>query len=249
VVLTTGGSSGDTELWLYDEAQRLLAFDNDGGMNRFSRIERLCGDPLPAGRYFVRVGEMGDDETLDSYDLALSVTPCESPPPSSVPIAGTKLKVRDRLGQSDKRQLQFEARDSKVQLPARGSSSDPRSRGAHLIVANPETGEESAVSLPPSGWTWKKKDLTYRSASGPCDKVSVRAGRIQAKCKGRGLGFSLDEPRQGQLIVQIGLGDETSYCTVFGGEIRSNYGIGAGPKRTRGEFDARNAPRPQRCPM
>jgi len=77
VNLATSGASGDTRMWLYDANQNLIEFDGDGGADLFSLIDRQCStDELPAGTYFVQIDEFGDNNTIDSYTIDLTVTLC-----------------------------------------------------------------------------------------------------------------------------------------------------------------------------
>ena len=77
VTIQTSGASGDTELWLYGSDRSVLEYNDDGGGGLFSRIDRTQADldPLPPGTYFVSVGEKGNDATIASYQLNISVTP------------------------------------------------------------------------------------------------------------------------------------------------------------------------------
>ena len=67
VALTTSGSYGDTEMWLYDEGLNQLAY-NDDWTDCFSHIEML----LPNGIYYVRVEGFDGSEVVDAYTLTLS---------------------------------------------------------------------------------------------------------------------------------------------------------------------------------
>ncbi len=66
VLIDTRGTSGDTQMWLYDHSGQRLAFDDDSGKGRFARIRRAT---LPAGTYYIRIKEKGDDGTISSYAL------------------------------------------------------------------------------------------------------------------------------------------------------------------------------------
>ena len=90
VIIETAGFGGDdTVLWLYDSAQQQLDYDDDGGTDLFSRIDRVCGqDALPAGTYYVRVGEFGDNDRIGAYDLTLTV-PRDCVPVPSAPTGVT----------------------------------------------------------------------------------------------------------------------------------------------------------------
>lgn len=70
VTIETSGPSGDTRMWLFDSALSELEFDDDGGAGLFSRIDRECGiDALPAGTYYVKIDEFGDDHEIPSYAI------------------------------------------------------------------------------------------------------------------------------------------------------------------------------------
>ena len=76
VVIETDGLDGDTRMWLYDGDLVQLAFDDDGGNGRFSRIERVCGrDALAAGTYYIKVDEYGSNDEIAAYELRLEVKP------------------------------------------------------------------------------------------------------------------------------------------------------------------------------
>lgn len=77
VVIETLGSSGDTRLWLYNYNLNQIEFDDNDGLDNFSRIDRLCGtEALPEGTYYIRVDESGHDNEIASYDLSLATSPC-----------------------------------------------------------------------------------------------------------------------------------------------------------------------------
>jgi hypothetical protein len=54
VRIETRGTSGDTQMWLYDANLRQIAYNSNGGSGRFSRIQR---NSLPPGQYFIKVQE------------------------------------------------------------------------------------------------------------------------------------------------------------------------------------------------
>jgi VCBS repeat-containing protein len=72
LLVETRGPSGDTELFIYDSHGRRLFYDDDSGPNRFSRIRRTT---IPAGTYYVRVQEKGNDGTISAYTLHTRWTP------------------------------------------------------------------------------------------------------------------------------------------------------------------------------
>jgi hypothetical protein len=76
VVLETrppaGTTGGDTRMWLFDAGGALVEYDDDGGPDNFSRIDRV----LAAGSYVVEIDEYGDNAEL-SYDLLFGLPTAE----------------------------------------------------------------------------------------------------------------------------------------------------------------------------
>ena len=79
---TSGATEADTRMWLYDSNLTEIDSDDDGGAGAFSLIDRSCGvNPLPAGTYYVKVDEYGNDSIIPSYSLSYSITQNCSPLP------------------------------------------------------------------------------------------------------------------------------------------------------------------------
>ncbi|MBF0371662.1 MAG: DUF1566 domain-containing protein, partial [Magnetococcales bacterium] len=76
VVIETSGDSGDTYLTLYNSDLEEVASDDDGGVDFWSRIELSCDNPLGPDTYYVKVEELGNNATIDAYDLDMTVTAC-----------------------------------------------------------------------------------------------------------------------------------------------------------------------------
>ena len=78
VLLETSGTNGnDTRMWLYDSNLSQIEYNDDGGAGYFSLIDRVCDtDELPAGTYYVKIDEYGDNNTITSYSISLTVTTC-----------------------------------------------------------------------------------------------------------------------------------------------------------------------------
>ena len=70
VVIETSGPSGDTVLYLYDSSGNRIAYDDDGGPNYWSRIEK----DLDPGIYYVKVTEYGENDKISEYFLKLTIT-------------------------------------------------------------------------------------------------------------------------------------------------------------------------------
>lgn len=68
VVLQTAGSSGDTRMWLYNSSLSQIDYDDDSGIGTFSKIE-TC---LPAGTYYVKVDEYGNNAKISNYSLSIA---------------------------------------------------------------------------------------------------------------------------------------------------------------------------------
>ena len=79
VIIETSGSSGDTRMWLKDSGLFHIAYDDNGGIDLFSRIDRVCGtNALPAGTYYVKIDSKDNNHEIPSYTITLSITPCGS---------------------------------------------------------------------------------------------------------------------------------------------------------------------------
>lgn len=70
--IRTSGLDGDTQMWLYGSERNRLAYDNDSGPGRFSRIRVPLIMP---GTYYIRVQEKGNNGMIPSYRLKASWTP------------------------------------------------------------------------------------------------------------------------------------------------------------------------------
>lgn len=104
ISLYTDGSSGDTELWLYNSSLQEIGYDDDSGNGYFSWIRRLCqnNQQLPAGTYYAKVSEYGNDEEITSYTITLLTAPCAATstpvPPTNTPIpTNTPLPSQAKL--------------------------------------------------------------------------------------------------------------------------------------------------------
>ena len=170
-------------------------------------------------------------------------TACVSAPVEQT-LSGRRLVVRDRK----QRRLSVFSIDQRLAAPSPGSAGDPVSNGASLELANPVTGEATLLSLPAAGWNGTgeppgSEGYEFRGArvsDAACHRVSLKNGRrLKAVCLGAAIGFSLDEPVQGNLAVRLTTGrDANRYCLRFGGRILSDE-IGA--------FRAMDAPPPASC--
>lgn len=161
-----------------------------------------------------------------------------------VPIAGQKLVYRDPTGVPTARVLVVQS-TSKAVAPAVAGGVDPLATGLSLQLYAP-SGESSCMTLPAAGWTisGKPERPTYKYADrsfafGPCTSAVLKGAKLKIACRGAGIGFTLDEPSQGALSVDVGDGD-ARYCARFGGRIAADL---------PGRFQASGAPPPATCPV
>ena len=79
IVINTSGSSGNTVMRLYNSSLNLIETNDNGGVGKFSKIDRICGaDELLPGAYYVKINETGNNDVIYSYDILLAVTPCKT---------------------------------------------------------------------------------------------------------------------------------------------------------------------------
>jgi hypothetical protein len=168
------------------------------------------------------------------------------PEPGDVPISGKRLVLKDRSLPS-RRSITFGSTDARA-VNGINPFVRPDVQGAFLHVYNPTTGESTCMPLPAGGWvhTGSLDDFfAYVDAefvNGPCRTARLtRNGRINARCRGASIAYTLDEASQGSVAVSLNLGN-ARYCTVFDGpSIRADSGAG-------GRFIARNTEAPTACP-
>ena len=88
VVIETSGAAGDTVIWLYDDQLNDLSYDDDGGAERFSRIQTT----LPAGTYYTSIQEYNDKVLLPEYFVSVLAYA-----PEIVSVSPNAAAQRDRL--------------------------------------------------------------------------------------------------------------------------------------------------------
>lgn len=79
IQIETAGPAGDTELFLYgpNNANALAAYNDDAGTTKFSTIALTA---LPAGVYYIKVGEVGADSPIAAYSLRVTWSDASAPP-------------------------------------------------------------------------------------------------------------------------------------------------------------------------
>jgi Leucine-rich repeat (LRR) protein len=96
IQLETAGSTGDTKMWLYNNSLSEIEYDDDDGTDRFSLIDRVCGtDELPAGTYYVKVEDYGNNNIINSYTLSYEATACQ---PGTLQFTSATYSVNENGG-------------------------------------------------------------------------------------------------------------------------------------------------------
>ncbi len=82
VLIETAGTpispSGDTRMWLYQwfsPGLQQIAFSDDEGNHEWSQILRTGSQKLPAGTYYVKVDDYGNNSAISEYGLRVTRTP------------------------------------------------------------------------------------------------------------------------------------------------------------------------------
>jgi len=156
-------------------------------------------------------------------------------------LVGARLDLHDASDPSHRRLTWF-TKDHSLALPQ--GNDRPTIAGVTLTVLNPTTGETASITMPAAGWTERPnggfKYSDPMRTRGPVKRALLRAGKLfKVLATGSGIGFSLDEPRQGSLGV-VATSGSRRYCTLFGGNsVRTDE---------PGRFVAVRAPAPAACP-
>jgi hypothetical protein len=150
-------------------------------------------------------------------------------PPSSILVQTTSLSLRDKTSPPtpDGRKISFKSTTKKdvaphkVIIPAVGSGGDPTLHGATLTVYNSAgSGESVVVSLPAGSWTLlgnatapKGFKYTGTDPNGPISRVYVKPDQLKVKGGKSNWSYTLNEPTQGRVAVQLKLGSTPAWCT------------------------------------
>jgi outer membrane protein assembly factor BamB len=170
-------------------------------------------------------------------------------------LTGKQLRLTDRAGDPGARTLRVQSRDPFVQAAADAADATaPTTAGAVLELRNPTSGETATITLPADHWTARPSATvpgTFRytyhdnaGAIGPCRSATLESGKkLDVKCSGAGIAFSLDEPSQGSIAVKLTTG-AFRHCMLFGGTVVADRSTSGGP----GMFKAQSAAAPSACP-
>lgn len=167
-------------------------------------------------------------------------------------VAGSRLVIKD---QSDarRRKLDLLVRDPRIRAGF-SEAVNPMLDGASVQLFNENTGTSVCLTLPSQNWSATGTAFTYRDkdySKGPCKGAVIADGQgFKVSCNGKtkALDYALDAPTQGRVGVIFRIGS-ARYCTVFGGQVRSDIGLDPARGSRRGQFKARNAATPPSCPV
>lgn len=107
VTVRIAGESGDTQLWLYDQSETELAYNDDADDSYFSQVETSCdAEALSPGQYYVKVAAYDPAQVLSHYTVHLLAEPCPedgplpeqstpTPTPTMAPEPGTRYGVNE----------------------------------------------------------------------------------------------------------------------------------------------------------
>jgi hypothetical protein len=163
-------------------------------------------------------------------------------------LSGKTLAVSDKSGDPTKRRISLASTDDALTSVSADDSSAPTVSGGFLDIINTATGEIDGFPLPAANWKGLgtpagSAGYSYRDSrltAGPCKTVGIKNGkRLQVRCQGAGIDFSLDEATQGAIAIRLTLGNGDRYCLSFGGTV---------VKDEPGAFRAKDAPAPGACP-
>jgi hypothetical protein len=183
-------------------------------------------------------------------------------------LVGAKLKVADATQPGGaRRKLVFATRDPAVIISADSGAGDPTLNGGQLTLVNTAgSGESQTFALAAANWRripgdlddpvtgWKYKEVVFDP---PADdykmkvalKRSSTTGIVRVVIKddrGSFIAFTLDEPTQGSLGLEVSTGADRQ-CTDFGGTIVEDLSESASSGTYRGRFVAKAAPAPGSC--
>jgi hypothetical protein len=172
--------------------------------------------------------------------------------------------MRDKTSPPDAaaRKLAFKAStkkdapDHRVVVPVVGGAGDPTQHGATLVVYDSAgSGEKTTVTLPASGWRLLGKTTAskgYRFAgsdpTGPVSRVIVKADQLKVRAGKSSWTYTLNEPSQGRIAVQLQLGASPAWCTDAPAKASGNPPSTAANDRVDRFTAQPKTPAPAACP-
>ena len=200
--------------------------------------------------------------------IATGVMAAASAEATDTPIPGLKIKIADATQPGlAHRKIIFVSKDPAIPLPADGSAGDPSLNGGSLRVVNTAgSGESQLLALGAGNWHripgdpsdplrgWKYKEVVSTPPSFDYKikvvlKQTLSGVVLRALVKddrGSVISYTLDEPTQGSVGVQVSTGSDRT-CADFGGTIVEDASTDLGGDVYRGAFLAKLAPPPPSC--
>jgi hypothetical protein len=107
------------------------------------------------------------------------------------------------------------------------------------------------VSLPASRWRLigSGKAYTFTDPRGPVQKVRVKADQLSITAGKSGWGFTLDEPRQGQIAVRLQLGSAEPWCSEASAKLSGKPATSAKNDRIDRFIGQTKTGPPEQCPL
>lgn len=115
----------------------------------------------------------------------------------------------------------------RIVFPAIGTAGDPTLHGGQATIYNANgSGEQIVVDLPAAGWrheghNYPPDDLgrwvfngLFGSVLGPIQKIWIKRDKITIRGGNTPWTYTLDEPAQGAVAVQLTLGTWDTWCAV-----------------------------------
>ena len=199
-------------------------------------------------------------DPADPSSTPVGPTPTPAPGGNATRIRTSGLRLTDDLKPAGRKSLWFKARTkddatgNRVIAPARGGTADPTVAGATLRVYGAGGTADSVLhALPASGWRTlggkRAKGFVYEGLPGdPIAALTVRDDLITVRGTGS---YTLDEPAQGRVAVQLRLGSVSTgsaWCAVADADE-------VGERRSTAKTDRRGrfvgepqSPPPAACP-
>lgn len=196
VTITTNGSSGDTEMWLYGSNLSAIEFNDDGGPGLFSQIDRRAADndALPAGTYYILVDEYGDNNEIPSYTLSLTV--------NGTPGGDDAYEQNDNLGTATNHGFNWE-RTSLSDIAGPGIQADD---DWYRIVVSP-SGYETVVAQALFNHAEGDIDLSLYDAAGT--RLALSQGLTNREYIRRVV------PRAGTYFLRVYFGDDSNQYDLW----------------------------------
>src|SRR4029079_2259916 len=158
-------------------------------------------------------------------------------PGQATMIPAKKLTLKDRTtppADPSRRRFSFKAATknagpfNKVEAPTPGSGSDPTVNGAYVVVRGTGglSNDLAFIMLDASGWARSGTTYTYKAPStAAITKIVVKPDNLSVKGGKSLFNYSLDEPAQGRVTVEVKLGQGTGgrrYCADAPAKLSGN---------------------------